>query len=154
MAQVVEYKFEDNKKEVMEAMQSQVYGWLQAIGEDAADTSASLLYRIPVVDTGRLAGSISWATRENNGGESAPQGTPEDYSVYIGTNVEYAIYHEYGTGAYASNGSNAKKIPWAFQDSNGEWHYTRGVKARHYIQFGITAHKGEYKSLLEQYLKQ
>jgi len=153
MATGIEIKITDNSEEIKKAMEEQVNAWLQAIGEDASDTSASLLARIPVVDTGRLMNSISWATKENHGGSETPQGTPESYTVYIGTNVEYAIYHEFGTGEFASAGSKAKKIPWAFKGKDGEWHYTSGVKARHYLQFGMTAHKSEYKAMLEQYLK-
>ena len=58
--------------------------WLQAIGEDAAETAAQ---KAPV-DTGRLKNSISWATPAlYGGGDSIPQATPEKNSVYIGTNV-------------------------------------------------------------------
>lgn len=141
MGEIINVTIEDNTEAVLEAMQAQVNAWLEAIGEDAATTSAQLLARIPVVDTGRLMNSIDHSVDES------------ENAVYIGTNVEYAIYHEFGTGEYASGGSNAKKIPWAFQDKNGEWHYTKGVKARHFLQFGATAHKSEYKALLEQYLK-
>lgn len=59
----------------------------------------------PTVDTGRLRGSITYATKMSHGkGQSpaegsdyAPHGTPDDNEVYIGTNVEYAPYVEMGT---------------------------------------------------------
>ena len=51
----------------------------------------------------------------------------EEQAAYIGTNVEYAIYQELGT--------------------------SKGVVGKHFLQFGVTAHQPEYKSLLEQYLK-
>ena len=49
-------------------------------------------------------------------------------AVYIGTNVEYAPCQEFGT--------------------------SRGIPGKHFLQFGATAHQAEYKSLLEQYLKE
>ena len=49
-------------------------------------------------------------------------------AVYIGTNVEYAPYQEFGT--------------------------SKGIPGKHFIQFGMTAHQAEYKDLLEQHLKQ
>jgi hypothetical protein len=112
MAKVVDIKITDNSEEVLEAMNEQVLNWLEAIGEDAAGTAAD---RAPV-DTGRLKGSISHAVVES------------ENAVYIGTNVEYAPYQEFGT--------------------------SKGIPGKHFIQFGATAHQAEYKSLLEQYLKE
>lgn len=112
MAQVVSVKITDHSAEVLEAMNEQVLAWLEAIGEDAAGTAAD---KAPV-DTGRLKGSISSAVVES------------EKAVYIGTNVEYAPYQEFGT--------------------------SRGVKGKHFLQFGASAHQAEYKALLEEYLKQ
>lgn len=137
MAKVVEVQITSNVEQILQASREQINAWLQAVGQDAAATAAEF---VPV-RTGRLKGSISPAVVE------------DEKAVYIGTNVEYAIYHEFGTGEYASAGSNAKRIPWAFQGEDGEWHWTRGVPARHFLQFGVTAHQSEYKSMLEQHLK-
>ena len=112
MAKVVEVTFEDNSEQVLEAMNEQVLAWLEAIGEDAAGTAAD---KAPV-DTGRLKSSISSAV------------VADEKAAYIGTNVEYAPYQEFGT--------------------------SRGIKGKHFLQFGATAHQDEYKSLLEQYLKE
>lgn len=134
---VVDFKFTDNKAAIEEAMKNQVNAWLEAIGEDAASTAAEFC----PVDTGRLKSSISSAVDEN------------EQAVYIGTNVEYAKYHEFGTGKYAEGGGGRAK-PWAYQDANGEWHWTAGVPARHFLQFGCTAHQDQYKQMLEAALKQ
>lgn len=137
MAKVVDFKFTDNSKEIEAAMKDKISSWLKAIGEDAASTSAEF---VPV-DTGRLKGSISSVVDEEN------------QQVFIGTNVEYAIYHEFGTGKYASGGGG-RSTPWAFQDKDGVWHWTAGVPARHFLQFGCTAHQDQYKQMLEAALKQ
>ena len=134
MAMAIDVQITDNSKAILEASKEQIYAWLEAIGEDAASTAAE---QAPA-DTGRLRNSISSAVVE------------EEQAVYIGTNVEYAIYHEFGTGKYAEEGG--RQTPWAFKGEDGEWHYTHGVPARHYLQFGITAHQAQYKALLEQYL--
>lgn len=52
---------------------------------------------------------------------------PSEMAAYIGTNVEYAIYQELGT--------------------------SRGIAGKHFIQFGATAHTGEYKAWLENFLQ-
>jgi len=111
MAQVISVEMTDNSAEIKQAAREQINAWLEAIGEDAAGTAANFA----PVDTGRLKNSISSAVDE---GEQA---------VYIGTNVEYAIYQEFGT--------------------------SKGVVGKHFLQFGCTAHQPEYKALLKQYLK-
>lgn len=148
MAIVADVKIEDNKQAILDAFNEQVNGWLQAIGEDAASTAAN---KAPV-DTGRLKNSINWAIKGDYGSSGdVPLSNPEDKSVYIGTNVEYAMWHEFGTGIYAEEGG--RKTPWMFKDEDGNWHWTHGVPARHYLQFGATAHQAEYKQMLEDKLK-
>ena len=123
MAQVIEVRIEDNSEAVLEAMNEQVLAWLESIGEDAADTAAKKApvgtpesTGIPGYIGGTLKNSISSAVVE------------DEKAAYIGTNVEYAPYQEFGT--------------------------SRGIKGKHFLQFGATAHQAEYKSLLEQYLKE
>lgn len=137
MAVQVSVKMIDNKQEIKQAMQSQVAAWLNAIGEDAASTAAN---KAPV-DTGALKNSISHAVDE------------EEQKAYIGTNIEYAIWHELGTGIYASEGGG-RQGGWSYQDSEGNWHRTNGVPAKHFLQFGATAHQAEYKAMLENALRQ
>ena len=148
MAKVVTISFVDNSDEVLRIADDKVYAWLKAVGEDAAQTAAE---KAPV-DTGRLKNSINWATKADHGNGDLPKATPEDKSVYIGTNVDYAIYHEFGTGIYG--GVTGRKTPWYFKGRDGKWHKTVGVPAKHYIQFGATAHAQAYKKVLEQILKQ
>ena len=112
MAQVTSVSLTDHSEEVIAAMKDQVNDWLNLIGEDAASTAAD---KAPV-DTGRLKGSISHAVDE------------DEPAVYIGTNVEYAPYQEFGT--------------------------SKGVVGKHFIQFGATAHSSEYKQLLERILEE
>ena len=139
MAKVVDVEMIDNTDAVMNLAKEKIYKWLEAIGEDAASTAANVLTETDTIDTGRLKNSISSAVVEN------------EQAVYIGTNVEYAIWHEFGTGIYAESG---RKTPWVFKDKDGELHWTRGVKPKHYLQYGITAHKQDYKEMLERIMKQ
>ncbi len=44
----------------------------------------------------------------------------------ISVGAEYAVYVEFGTGIYATQGSRAKKIPWVYQSDSGEWVTTYG----------------------------
>lgn len=83
----------DNSSEIISAMKEQMETALMAVGAEAEGYAKG---DCPV-DTGRLRNSINWATNMNSGtGDDAPQGNPEKGTVYIGTNVEYAVYVEYG----------------------------------------------------------
>ena len=47
---------------------------------------------------------------------------------YVGSNVENAIWEEFGTGRYAEEG-NGRQTPWAYEDpKTGEVRWTRGKK--------------------------
>lgn len=140
MAKVIDIKFTDHKEEVLAEMKGKLHGWLDAIGQDAASSAANVLTETNTIDTGRLKNSISHAVDDEN------------TCVYIGTppEMDYAIYHEFGTGKYVAGG---RSTPWSYQDKDGNWHKTYGVPAKHFLQFGASAHQAEYKALLEQALK-
>jgi len=135
MPKVIDVTIESHIQEVKEAAKIDILAWLDAIGEDAAETAA----QVAPVDTGELKNSISHAVDDS------------DNTVYIGTNVPYAKWHEFGTGIYAESGG--RQTPWKFQDREGKWHYTRGVPAKHFLKFGATAHQKEYKQALEMFLR-
>lgn len=101
--------FTDNSDQVTAALEEKVITWLESIGQDAAGVAADYA----PVDTGRLRNSISSVVDES------------EKAAYIGTNVEYAPYQEFGTSK---------------------------IEGKHFIQFGATAHLDEYKSLLEEIL--
>lgn len=135
MGLVADFSIKNNFAEVTEELAEKIEAWLEAVGEDAASTAAE----VTPVDTGRLKNSITAVTSvyqsdpDKYPGQQAeisdffPLGKPEEGSVYIGTNVEYAEYQEMGTS----------KNP-----------------AHHFIQFGMTAHRDEYKKMLEEKLKE
>ncbi len=61
------------------------------------------MIRAPV-DTGRLAGSITWATDKKRAaveppatGRDAVDSPKDEWTLHVGTAVEYAPYMEYGT---------------------------------------------------------
>lgn len=61
---------------------------LEALGLEAEGNAVTEITTLGAVDTGRLRGSISHATSDNE--------------VYIGSNVEYAPYVELGTHKMAA----------------------------------------------------
>lgn len=120
-------------------------------------------------------------TMERHVKEGTPVGTPEstsiknyhggslrksithkviDNTVYVGTNMRapngapYPIYVELGTGIYAAEG-NGRKSPWVWRDKNGKYHYTRGIRPRHFLKNALSdpEHLKEYKEIYENQLK-
>ena len=135
MGLVTSVNITENKAEVLKEAKEKIEAWLEAVGEDAASTAAE----VTPVDTSRLKNSITCATQnyqsdanKYNGAKAEiddfiPKEKPEEGAVYIGTNVEYAEFQEMGS---------------------------RRNPAHHFIQFGITAHKDQYKQMLEEKLKE
>lgn len=151
MAKVHGVRIEDHSEEFIEEMKVKCEAFLEAIGQTAASAAADIP-NFPV-DTGRLKGSINWATNRASGGGDSPKDVPEENSVYIGTNVDYAIWHEIGTGDFASQGGG-RTGGWVFKDKQGNWHRTHGVPARHFIQDGArSTWNAGLKEQLENYLK-
>ena len=75
-----------------------------------------------------------------------------DHCVDMGTNVEYAVFVEYGTGKYAEEG-NGRPTPWAYQDKDGNWVWTAGQQPQPFIRPAISEHTEDYKEILYENLQ-
>ena len=133
------YKFTDNSDKVLDGLDKAVRNALTAIGM-TAERYAKKDPQMPV-DTGRARNSITYATKERSGqsvtfsynkdGKSAKDSTQigggvKDNEVYIGSNVEYFPYIEFGSPT---------------------------IGARHVLQRAATTHSEEYKELVKKALK-
>ena len=127
----VEVNITDNSGELLRILEGRKAAALEAIGITAEGYAK---IRTPV-DTGRLRNSITHAVKGND--------------VYIGTNVEYAVWLELGTGIYASDG-NGRQSPWGYYDRNGKYHVTRGTKPRHMLKKAASEHTQEYKDIIKR----
>lgn len=140
MAKNIEYR--DNTEEVLSALEAAIKRGNEAIGMTAERHAKK---KCPV-DTGRLRNSITYAlageethvksykANKKKAGEKERktytyEGTAEGKKgsgVYIGTNVEYAVFVENGA---------------------------RGRTAVHFLQDAATGHTDEYKQLMEDSMK-
>jgi phage gpG-like protein len=102
---------ENNSEQIASAIHQAVATALEEIGL-AAERFAK---RACPVDTGRLRNSITHALNM------------DEEAVYIGTNVEYAAAHEFGT--------------------------SRGLSGLHYLQKAASGHTDEYKDLIKNSLE-
>lgn len=130
----------DNSAEVLRELDSKIEAILEAWGIQGVGAVVDIITSESRVDTGAMRNSISH------------QVDAGDKSVYIGTNIEYAIYHELGTGIYLEGGGG-RQTPWAYKDANGEWHRTRGMKPIHMIKNGVSGSVNDFKSIANDILK-
>ena len=137
MAKNIEYR--DNTEEVLSALEAAIKRGNEAIGMTAERHAKK---KCPV-DTGRLRNSITYALageethvksyRANKGGKERETYTYEGTAdgekgsgVYIGTNVEYAVFVENGA---------------------------QGRTAVHFLQDAAANHSDEYKRMMEDSMK-
>lgn len=112
---MADFKIIDHTNEILKATNESLYNALYIIGAKAADYAAA---KAPV-DTGRLRNSLTHEVSMN------------EKAVYVGSNVEYAPFVEYG-------------------------HRTRSgktVEGKPFLKPAIESHLDEYKHILESELK-
>ena len=141
MAKNIEYR--DNTEEVLSALEAAIKRGNEAIGMTAEGHAKKKITAAGAVDTGRLRNSITYALageethvksyKANKGGKDRKtytyDGTAEGKKgsgVYIGTNVEYAVFVENGA---------------------------QGRTAVHFLQDAATGHTDQYKKLMEDSMK-
>ena len=112
MAKITSVQITSKSAEVLRAMREQVALGLEAIGQEAEGYAKD---DCPV-DTGRLRNSISHKVEE------------QEEAVYIGTNVAYAPYVEYGE-------------------------YEHKTGKNHFLRDAATNHSEHYKKIMEAALK-
>ncbi|MBR4266480.1 MAG: HK97 gp10 family phage protein [Bacteroidales bacterium] len=122
----VSVKFDDNSPQVLDALQKATVRGLEACGAMAESYAKKELSKPkthrdgsvrPNVVTGRLRNSISYALGSNVG---------NNIKVYIGSNVSYAPFLEFGT---------------------------RKMSAYPYLKPACTEHTEEYKKILQSSLQ-
>lgn len=126
---------EDHSAEVLEALESACQRALEKCGLVAEGYAKKLC----PVDTGNLRNSITHTVADS--GERA---------AYVGTNSEYGVYVECGTGVYYPGG---RQTPCVYQDAKGDWHLTHGQRAKPYTKSAVADHVDQYKKIIESELK-
>lgn len=109
----VKIELTDNSDEVLAALENAIDRTLDAIGETAVGYAQDVITEAGRVDTGRMRREIG-SDHDNK-------------TVVIGTNVEYAPYHELGS--------------------------SRGIKPIHFLKRAATEHTEEYKGLVKDSLE-
>lgn len=111
MADLFDIDFTDNSDMTIEEFNDRIRIAMREVGREAEGIAKQLISDADAVDTGRLRNSITFATSDhcgsytykdnNNNTFSDASNKPDKGAVYIGTNVEYAPYIEFGHHSYA-----------------------------------------------------
>lgn len=134
----IDIQLKDFSKEVMAATTHQIAAALIELGETAEGYAKLKITENGNVDTGRLRNSI--AHRVDMGAKC----------VYIGSNVEYAPYIEFGTGLYAEGGG--RQTPWIYTNRKGETVLTHGSYPHPFLRPAISEHVNEYNDIIKKHL--
>lgn len=159
----IEVEITDNTVKVLQALEEQMKDALELVGATAASYASNNVDAAGRVDTSALKQSI---THEVDGD-----------TVYVGTNNEYAPYHELGTGKYAETGGRpgwwvyvpgggggggntgkryteqeARQIVAILRSKGVEAHMTEGIRPIHFIRNAMQDHIDKFRSFLEREL--
>ena len=105
-----------------------------ALGKACAIVEASAKKKAPK-DSGDLRRSITSKVENNEG------------VVY--TPLFYAPYVEYGTGLFAESGGRTD-VPWNYQDDEGNWHSTSGMKPQPFMRPALYENKEEILRIIKE----
>lgn len=131
----------DNTDQTLRRKEEAIEQALEMIGLQAERYAKEIITAKKAVDTGRLRNSITHATANYSGvrtysdnegksySDATTKSSPRDNEVYIGTNVEYGPYIEFGTSR--KNGA-----------------------ARPFLRPAAMNHTDEYKKIVEHCMKQ
>lgn len=133
----IKVDFQDHADEIRSALSQQALKALEECGMYAETKAKENITINRAVDTGALRNSV---THQVVSGEGA---------VYIGSNLKYAPYVEFGTGKYYSGG---RQTPWVYKDQDGKWHKTSGMKPRAYLKPAITDNGEVFKNIIKNNL--
>ena len=136
----------DNTDEVLRKLDENTEAALEACGIQAVGHAQD------IIDANVPRHSGSWYTSKGAAGlrGSISHEVHED-TCYVGTNNEYAIYNEVGTGIYAEGGKG-RQSPWAYKDDKGNWHRTRGIPPLHFLKNALSKNIDEYRKIFIEYL--
>lgn len=133
----------DNADAIRAAKDEQVQAALEAVGIQAQSHAQNNI-------TAGVPRWPSWYTPTGDLRNSMEHEVVGNDTVVIGTDLEYAIYNEMGTGKFAEGGGSP---PWKYMGSDGQWHYTEGITPLHFLRDAMQDHLDEYKQIIEQYLR-
>lgn len=129
--------FTDNSDEVLEAFDDACLRALERCGMQAEGYAKDLC----PADTGTLRNSITHKVVDS------------EPAVYIGTNMDYAAYVEFGTGHYSTTGGGTPKSKWVYMGDDGKYHVGVPMKPQPYLKPAVADHAKTYRNIINDEMK-
>lgn len=129
-------EFYNNSAEVKGRLEQACNGWLYEAG---GELEAQVKRNTPV-DTGQLKSSWNYTVAEYK------------QEAMVGSNLQNAVWNEFGTGEYALHG-DGRKGGWYYEDSKGEGHFTHGKRPQRSLFYAFASLKNKLQRALESKLK-
>lgn len=112
------------------------------IGKILTDTARTLAPVYQGAGGGTLQASIQPIPCEREG---------DTVTCGFGTNVEYAVYQEYGTGYKSDCAKHTPKLYWRYKsDRDGQWHTGKPMKAKRFMRDSVEMNEENIRNLLAE----
>lgn len=109
-----------------------------AVSKKVLDDVRENLLRQNAKDTGQLLNSYKIVQTEDG--------------FEIGSDLDYSLYVEFGTGVYAEDGKGVT-TPWAYKADDGTWRATNGMRPRPHIRPAFEDNAEEIEMMLAKELE-
>lgn len=130
-------KFEDNSAAVKKQLELTI---IKALIQAAMLVEGQAVMLAPV-NLGGLRNSIAYQVDE------------QELIAYVGTNCEYAIYVEFGTGEFAEGGKG-RKGGWLYRTPDGKVHFTYGMPPQPYLRTAFRQNQKAIQKIVADCLRE
>lgn len=162
-------EFIDHTPELEKQMEKAMQAALEAVGGQCVS------HVVQILTADAYQHSVSWYARTGALKKFTHELHMDEKAVYVGSDLNYAPYWEYGTGEYGGGRpgywvfvpggggggpgggkiytlEQAKQVMAILQSKGIDAHITKGIKPVHMLQRAVEDYSDEYKAIMEQYL--
>lgn len=132
----MDVEFKDYSEKIIGEMSKAVEAFLY----ESADMVKGDAANLSRVNIGQLRGSWQYDV------------SLSDKTATVGSPLQNAVWEEFGTGEYALKG-NGRKGGWAYQDFEGDWHFTHGKKPQRMLFKAFEFNKSAIINRAKQIMK-
>lgn len=130
--------YESSIPKAKENIKRSISTGMNAVSKKVLDDVKDNLLRQNAKDTGQLLNSYRIVQTEDG--------------FEIGSDLDYSLYVEFGTGVYAEDGKGVT-TPWAYKAADGTWRTTKGMRPRPHIRPAFEDNAEEIEMMLAKELE-
>ena len=130
--------YESNIPKAKKNIKRSISTGMDAVSKKVLDDVKDNLLRQGAKDTGQLLNSYKIVQTEDG--------------FEIGSDLDYSLYVEFGTGVYAEDGKGVT-TPWAYKADDGTWRTTKGMRPRPHLRPAFEDNAEEIEKMLAKELE-